>query len=397
MSAHRPVVMLTNAIAPDKLGGLERYVRELSAALVAKGVSVTVVAKQIAPEDPLEELGGDGVRIVRHRTPSKRDPTFAIRTPMAVARGVRSEVRRAGPRAIIHGHYTISTLPIALGKRPYLYTFHAPVHKEILLEHGGSYFLPQGVQQVGVAAVRQAERRVVAHAERLATLSAFMRAEVEELDRSASLRTEVIPGGIDTTWFSPGSASRDGWAAPAAPLIFAARRLVRRTGVFELVGAMPAVLAAHPSARLALAGDGHERPAIVAEIARLGLGASVRLLGRVSDEELLRWYRVADLTVTPTQQLEGFGLSTGESLAVGTPALVTPVGSNAEVVRDLHPYLVAPGTESKDLADGLLRLLAEEGLLSSLATRARAQAHPRWSWEGVADRYLELYAAMDES
>ncbi len=388
------MVMLTNAVAPDKLGGLERYVRELSAALVRKGVDVTVVAKQIRDEDPLEEVGDDGVRIVRHRVPSKRDPTFAVRTPFVIGRGVRQALAARGTDALVHGHYTVTTLPVALTRRPYLYTFHAPVHKEILIERGDSYFLPETVQKAGVGAVRWAERRVVARATHITTLSSFMGDEAAELDRTAPTRSTVIPGGIDTTRFAPGPATRDPWASSATPLLFAARRLVHRTGVIELVRAMPAILRVHPGARLALAGDGHERAAIASEIERLGVGHAVRLLGRVSDEELLGWYRAADLTVTPTQQLEGFGLATGESLATGTPALVTPVGSNAELVEDLDPRLVAPGTSDQALADGVLRLLEDPDLLVELAGRARAHAHPRWSWDAVADRYLAHYLEL---
>ena len=43
------VLMVTNAIAPDKLGGLERYVRELAATLVRKGHDVTTLSKRTDP------------------------------------------------------------------------------------------------------------------------------------------------------------------------------------------------------------------------------------------------------------------------------------------------------------------------------------------------------------
>ena len=118
------------------------------------------------------------------------------------------------------------------------------------------------------------------------------------------------------------------------------------------------------------------------------------LLGRLGDRELRNWYRVADLTIVPSQELEGFGLSTAESLAVGTPVLVTPAGANPEVVQGLHPLLVAPGCRSEDLAAGICSVLAEPGLLRTLRSTARSQVHPRWSWAAVAQRYLELYEVI---
>jgi len=385
------VLMLTNAVAPDKLGGLERYVRELSAALVATGVPVTVLTKRVGPGDAPCETGGDGVRIVRHAVPSKSDPTFALQYPVRVAHGVRSGVRHAGPGVVVHGHYAITSLPVALSRTPYVYTFHAPVHKEMLSERGGSYVLPAFAQGAAVRGLRSAERRVVRTASRNVVLSEFMRAQLGELSTPAGTSSAVVPGGIDTDHFCPGRAGRDDWAAGGHPLLFTARRLTLRTGVLELVQAMPRILERHPSARLAIAGEGHHRPVIEREIADRGLGGSVRLLGRIDDADLLHWYRAADLSVTPTQHLEGFGLATGEALAVGTPALVTPVGANAELVRDLDPLLVASGCTPEDLASSVVRLVDRPGALAGLRCHARAHAHPRWAWSTVAATYLDLY------
>lgn len=221
-----------------------------------------------------------------------------------------------------------------------------------------------------------------------------MRSELRELAPSAADGSQLIAGGIDTNFFSPGSAKRPPWARFADPLLFSTRRLTNRTGVLELVQALPAVLERWPRARLAIAGAGHQRTTITECIRRSGLEDQAVLLGRLGDTELRNWYRVADLTVTPSQELEGFGLSTAESLAVGTPALVTPVGANPELVQNLHPLLVAPGCRSEDLAAGICRVLAVPGLLQRLRTTARAQVHPQWSWAAVASQYLELYQAI---
>jgi glycosyltransferase involved in cell wall biosynthesis len=386
--------MLTNAIAPDKLGGLERYVRELSAALVSLGLPVTVVSKRLSATDEMEETGTDGVRIHRHRVPDKRRWTFALQYPAYVSAGVIHQLRSRPPGALVHCHYPLTTLPLVCTPVPYLYTFHAPVHKEVLAERGGSYSLPRPVQRTAVAGVRIAEQSVTARAKRTVVLSEFMRSELRELSPGAADGSQLIAGGIDTDHFSPGPAERPPWSRCANPLLFSARRLTLRTGVLELVQAMPAVLERWPEARLAIAGEGHQREAITDSLRRSGLEGRVVLLGRLGDTDLRNWYRVADLTITPSQNLEGFGLSTAESLAVGTPALVTPAGANPEVVRGLHPLLVTSGCRSEDLAAAICRVLEQPGLLRGLRSSARAQVHPRWSWTSVATRYLELYESM---
>ncbi|RZS87376.1 glycosyltransferase involved in cell wall biosynthesis [Motilibacter rhizosphaerae] len=387
--------MLTNAIAPDKLGGLERVVRELSAQLVRAGVDVTVVTKQVDRAHPREEVGEDGVRIVRHPVPSKKNPLFAVQYPLAVAKGVRDELARF-PDAVLHAHYAITGLPVSFGSRPYLYTFHAPVYKEMLSERQDSYALPGFVQRPAVASLRAAEARVVRKSQKAVVLSEFMRDELRQLDQSTGDGAAVIAGGIDVDWFSEGPRTRDAWAEQAQPLLFTARRFTARTGVAQLVQAMPAVLQRFPGARLAVAGDGRLRPEIEADIARLGLGESVRLLGRVSDEDLLRWYRNADLTVMPTQELEGFGLTTGESMACGTPVLVTPVGANPELVRDIHPALVAQAATPDAMAASIITLLSEPALLQELRPRVRDHAVGQWSWKVVLEKHRNLYAHIRE-
>lgn len=393
MSARaRHVVMVTNVVAPDKLGGLERYVRELARGLVERDTSVTVVSKRTSADQPLVEEGDDGVRVRRYVPPAKSDALFGVRYPLAVVGGVRSALRRSiedgtGRRTLLHGHFPVPMLALAARRVPYLYTCHAPVYKELLSERRGSYLLPAPVQKTAVAALRAAERQVLRRAHRLVTLSDFVRDEVGVLDAGAARRVTTVPGGLDTDWFSPD---------PTPPVrsdeivLFAARRLVERTGVDRLVTAMPQVLASQPRARLYLAGDGPLRDEIAAAIDHRGLGDRVTLLGRISESELRDWYRRADVAITPTAALEGFGLSTVEALACGTAALVTPVGANAEVVRELSPRLVAAGAGASDLARGILDLLSSRDL-ARIRRRARDFVHPRLGWPEVVRAHEDLY------
>jgi glycosyltransferase involved in cell wall biosynthesis len=380
------VLMLTNAVTPDQLGGLQRYVRELSGALVARGADVAIVTRQVREEDSLREVGDDGVRLLRYPVASRTARSYFVRYPLAAFGSAWRGSRAQPPGALVHVHYSLPGLAATLAGRSYVQTFHAPAYKEIRAERQGRYSLPA----IGLAerALRAGERRVVRGAERIAVLSDFMRREVATLDATAASRVWSIPGGLDTGRFAPGPDDGAGpGIAGSGPLLFTARRFVPRTGVAELVRAMPKV----PGARLAVAGDGPLRSGLQREIDQAGLGGRVRLLGRVSDEALLGWYRRADLFVMPTQELEGFGLSAAEALACGTPVVGTPAGAVPELLKPLDPGLVCADTTSDALAAGIVAALADPQLLRSVAARARAHVHPGMSWSAVADRYLELY------
>ncbi|MCW2977602.1 MAG: glycosyltransferase, partial [Actinomycetia bacterium] len=270
------VLLLTNAVAPDKLGGLERYVRELAAQLVREGVQATVLARRLDASQPLDEIGDDGVRIVRHHSPSKASPLFVANYVAQTWRAGRRAIREHEPR-IVHAHFPVSALAPALGTCRYLYTFHAPVYRELLSERHGSYMLPRGLQSATVGTLRRAERLVVRRAARVVTLSEYMRGELRRLDAATADRAALIPGGVDVGSFSPATSGRH---AEGAPLLFCARRLTPRTGVRELLHAMPAVLAELPHARLAVAGTGVMETELRRDVVRLQLERSVSFLGR---------------------------------------------------------------------------------------------------------------------
>jgi glycosyltransferase involved in cell wall biosynthesis len=175
--------------------------------------------------------------------------------------------------------------------------------------------------------------------------------------------------------------------------VLTVRRLVRRMGIENLIEAMNEVCKKVPEAQLLVAGKGPLAAALATQARSLGLQEDVRFLGFVSDEDLLLAYRAADLTVVPTVTLEGFGLITLESLAAGTPALVTPVGGLPEVVRGLSPDLILPGIEAESLATGVVAALTGGlALPNEEACRAYTRAH--YDWPVIATRVSEVYGEV---
>ena len=138
---------------------------------------------------------------------------------------------------------------------------------------------------------------------------------------------------------------------------------------------------------LAVAGDGPERAGLAEQVERAGLRGQVVLLGRVSEADLRGLYAAADLFVLPTVAYEGFGMSTVEALAQGTPALGTDVGATPEILSDLGADFVVPHGDADALAAGVARLLPMLG--PELRARARALAVERYSWDNAIVRWEE--------
>ncbi|MGK5681930.1 glycosyltransferase family 4 protein [Actinoplanes sp. URMC 104] len=387
------VLMLTNAIPPDQFGGLERYVRELAAALSRAGVRTGIVAKRVSPSSPDVEMSDDGVHLFRHDVPSKSSKTFAVRYPVRTWRSIRS-ILAEHPRAVLHGHFPIPVMPLvkpfASVERPFLYTLHGAVHTELLRERQGSYALPKLVQGPVVEGLRRVEASVVSRASTVVVLSEYMRTVLAQLSVRSAANARVVPGGVNTACFRPNLTSR----SSSDPLMFTARRLTSGKGVTELVAAMATVVERHPRARLAIAGDGPLRPRIEADIAARNLHKNIELLGRLGDDDLRAWYNRATLTVVPTTDPEPFGLATAESLLCGTPVLVTPAGGSPELVRGLGPRFVTPTADSAGLAQGILDLLDTPEALDQARRSLPGDLPIRWSWDTVAAHYATMYETL---
>jgi glycosyltransferase involved in cell wall biosynthesis len=384
------IVMITNNALEDKTGGHERYVRELSSTFAGRDHRVTIVAKRWNKDQPPTERRPDGVVIERYAVPSKVNPLFASLYPGYVMAGVAAR-QRAHRGSVLHAHMGLPALPLALRRIPFVLTFHAPVWRELLAERQNTYSLPTSVQSSFVQALRAVESLVARRSTVSVVLSEFMRSELSLLDPAAAQRAFRIPGGIDASRFNT-----DGERQPnSGPLtLFTARRLTPRTGVDELIRAMPLILREVPDAQLKIAGVG-QQAAELEQLARdTGAGSAIEFLGRISDEDLVAWYRRATLVVLPTRELEGFGLTTAEALACGAAVVGTPAGATPELLEPLDPGLVAADTTAEAIAAAVLVMAGDPERLQRARARAPSVVMPAMSWDAVADRYLDVYEQL---
>ena len=306
---------------------------------------------------------------------------------MRALRTAASAWLRQRPDAMIVSHFALNAFPVLpqVGGHPLVVHFQGPWGEESRVEGEGAFAVLAKVT-VESAVYRRASQAIV--------LSSAFRDVLHRRYRVPEDRIHVIPGGVDVDRFAVAS-SRDtcrralGWPE-GRPIVLCVRRLVRRVGVDTLVEAAAALRTRVPEVLVLIAGRGPLEAELQARIAALGLANHVRLLGFLSDAKLPAAYRAADLSVVPTTSLEGFGLVTAESLAAGTPCVVTPVGGLTDVVSPLAPQLVSASPSAADIADVLARALRREIALPS-ATHCASYARERFDWPVVAARVRGVY------
>lgn len=294
---------------------------------------------------------------------------------------------KSSPNAVVATHFAPYAAPLRslLRRTAHVVHFHGPWAAESRVEGGNL---------LAVWAKHRIECGVYRSADRCITLS---QAFADVLVRDYCVRPDsiqVIPGGIHPMAWDCGvsrSEARDhlGWPIDR-PIILCVRRLSRRMGIGNLIEAVSHIKKSHPEALVIIGGSGALREELQQQIISLGNGEHVRLIGFVTEVNLPFAYRAADMTIVPTQSLEGFGLVAVESLAAGTPVMVTPVGGLPEVVNELQTDLVLEGCDANAIAAGIASALS--GSLQLPAGDAcRAYARERFDWSVIAEKVLDVY------
>lgn len=360
------ILCLTDAFWPDHAGGISKTVLFETEGLLARGHEVVAVSRRLRPEHPLYEAR-DGYDLHRYVAPamgSLLGPAYPLATFANLPRLLRRLCRNhAFDVAYVNNVFQAAAFLNSGCELPLIYVFHASAYREVEIDlRQGKYGKMSWLARFVNSKVRPLERRVLDAADAIVVRSEFMRSEMQELygERNGQ-KIGRIPLGIDTRRFvfaKDTLQARAELGLPSArPILLTVRRLVARTGVENLILAMKDVIEEFPDALLLVVGKGYMEAALRALVQTMGLENNVIMLGFVPDDSLAKYYQAADLFVLPTQAYEGFGLSTLEALASGTPVVATPVGANPEVIGPLDIGFVLQGIDASSIKIGICRWL----------------------------------------
>lgn len=177
-------------------------------------------------------------------------------------------------------------------------------------------------------------------------------------------------------------------------IILTVGRLVARKGHNRVVEALPMILKRVPQAIYVIIGDGPERENLKLQIANLKLDNEILLLGEVSEAKKTAFYQLCDVFVMVPRQIgpdvEGFGTVYLEANQYGKPVVASRSGGVAEAVADgVTGLLVEP--ENKDqIAEAVIKILADENLAKKLGERGRERVSKEFNWEIQAAKIEKL-------
>ncbi len=200
---------------------------------------------------------------------------------------------------------------------------------------------------------------------------------------------DIIPNGVDLDRFSPDVSPIDEFGDGKLNILFVGR-LEKRKGLNYLLEAYKQVKREIPNSRLIVVGPGTRlRKKYEKQVKKNDL-KDVVFAGYVSDDELPRYYKTADIYCAPATGGESFGIVLLEAMAVGKPIIASNIEGYANVVAHNVEGLLVPPKDGGKLAQALISLLSDKSLRQQMGDRGRVKAQD-YSWEHIAQRVLDYY------
>lgn len=204
------------------------------------------------------------------------------------------------------------------------------------------------------------------------------------------VEADIVPNVVNLKMFSPASVVSD--LPKGRFTILVPRNLDPVYDVATAIRAFALVKNDIAEAELFIAGIGAERQKLENLVGELELASSVKFLGKLTNEQMVEVYRIADVTLNPSLA-DNLPISLLESLAAGVPVVTTNVGGIPYLVEDtVTALLVSPGSES-EMKKALLRIYSDSECRRNLIKNG-LQSVKRYSWPEVRQNLFDVYSAV---
>jgi glycosyltransferase involved in cell wall biosynthesis len=200
-------------------------------------------------------------------------------------------------------------------------------------------------------------------------------------------RIVTFPWGIDIQRFSPGPKEA---GATETFTLLSTRSWEPLYGVELIARAFVRVAQERPDVRLVMIGNGSLASQLRQIFTNGGVADRVYLPGQVSQMELPRYFRNADLYLSASHS-DGTSISLLEAMACAKPVIVSDIPGNKEwVTPGVNGWLFPDGNEDA-LVNSIQRALEGRDRLQAMGQAARELAEQRANWPENFQQMLKAY------
>lgn len=345
-------------------GGAETYIQEMAKRWVEQGNYVTIFCGNDSLNSNREII--DGIEIIR-RGGFYFVYFWAFLYYMLQFRGKYD--------VIIDCHNGIPFFTPFYAKEP-VYCLMHHVHQDVF-----RHSLPKPL--AWFAGILEKDLMSLAYKEvKFITVSESSRKDIWKLGLGQA-GIELAYPGVDLSNLTPNLEMKN-----SAPIILYFGRLKYYKSVDVLIKAFKKVIDKIPKAKLIIAGSGEEANNLKDLTHRLGLGQKVEFKGRVSDEDKVTLLQKAWVLVNPSF-MEGWGITTIEANACGTPIIASNVPGLRDSVKDGETgYLVQRG-DALAFSEKIIKIILDKELREKMGQEGASWAK-NFDWNKTSEKFLKI-------
>ncbi len=354
------------------LGGITEHVHHFAAELLNRGHEVVIFTPEAGP------FGRDTGAVGKHVIKIGRSISIYANDSFArvsLGRNLNRDLEKLlhqGCFDLIHVHSPLTpTLPLSsirYAPVPVVGTFHTHFNENLWL----SLFRTKLLPYMNALALRLAVSPVC-----IKSLARFF----------PEHPFEVVPNGIDTTWYSPKKDPLPEYSDGAFNILYVGR-FDPRNGLDILLKAFQILSAKHPQARLLIIGYGPLESSYRKMVPE-ALKDRVIFVGKV-DEARPAYYRSAHVLCFPAKK-GSFGITLLEAMASGIPVVTTDIeGFRFVMTPGKHGLMVKEEEGPEGYARALTFFLENPDQRRAMGEKARQRALD-FSWPRITEQVLDLY------
>ncbi len=363
--------ILQTPVRISATGGVERYVNDLSVALVSRGHRVVVVCS--ATRHAREQESPYTIAPLRSLFHIANTDITPLLVPTLLSH----------PFDLIHTHIPTpwsadgSMLSAWIKGKPLVVTYHNDIRASgpfaIVAAMYNRIFLPLILKKAGRIIITRTHYP-------------------SPLLRSFTHKLIHIPPGVNTEHFRPGDYPKIG------DLFFLSvlDEYHKYKGIDTLFSAIQYLKSSFPGMQVIVGGSGVLRDHYEKMTQEMGISSNVLFAGYVPDSDLPRYYCGTSVFVLPSTDptREGFGLVLLEAMACGRPVIATDIAGMADDIREYGSGLIIPRSSPEFLADAIRKCLRSPDETAAMGRAARKLIEERYDWKIIAAQIEEVYDSL---
>lgn len=376
------IVMLSPYFYPHT-GGTEKYVRDLSTALIQQGHEVTVITNNLpkAKNAPAHETLPEGIKVIR---------LDAIDMFSYLPVSTQFNLKMLEGFDIVHVHVpAFSFLRSVAGKikQPLIVTYHCDV---TISEKYFGVPVPKWAVPVFEESSNVYARTLLPKADVVYNTTETY-AETSPVMKHIPHR--VIPIGIFYEKIDEMQKKLNLTPDKKNPRqILFLGRLAGNKGCDYLVKAMPKVLEKFPETKLIICGDGEEKAHILDLITQFGIGPSITFLGTATFDKLVELYYTSIAYIFPSiNRLEAFGIVQLEAMANYTAVVASDIPGPNAVMEPGQSGLLVTKQDPEALAAAIISILADPEKAKAMGRRGRELVETKYNWKTIVKQVEVIY------